>query len=716
MKTKKFLVTNNKYLYLLILLILLGILLTVSQTLKTKSSITNISSKAAGEESKDIIFDSGTNYGQTNLSIGIAIPNNIDDTLAQNITNLYDGKNIYLKIANPDTGLLDSSNFRMLTSRNYSWYFLFSQNNNVTSFLTSYFQKYDKEAVVELATFDASLIQDLKIRFTKTKFHTSNFLFWPRDAVKNVLSQVSPPKLEAISFRTEKNGLGDVFADIKLMFDTFYDASKDIPGNSGIKINYPANTILSLSGISVNTDIPKSVAYQAGLIYSTIVSSVQSQGRNGQAPIRYMIVNDYSAKTQQEKYLIKYFAEFLTYQPQIVWPMAIPENGDPYDNAFFPQSNTKPVIGVIGKITNGYFIIFSNISDTDIFANLEQDLGLANYKFYSTIRGSGNFSTSSKQIKILPYETIFASLNLDNLSPAPTLTPTSTQPSLTPTVTNTPLTATPTNRPSSTPTPTSTPTNTPTPYPTTGPARLPKVEPSPYPQGPYCPVNEGCTDKSKGDGNCNGVVDQADYDIWLTQFDTIVPGDRQTPNANYACVEGNSSTYFIDLTDFEVWRRYTIGFTGPTPGETNPSPTPTTSQPTTPSPTTTLPTASPTACPPTITGYEVRPTGISNYCTNAAGITCNPPNSFRNPLHCYNASTGWYPYGPSCTNPNCDDCLCISPTPGVPTATPRPTDRPDDCWRCPGGDCGKCSRSGTREQPGWRWCSGHPNYSDCVNP
>ena len=306
-----------------------------------------------------------------------------------------------------------------------------------------------------------------------------------------------------------------------------------------------------------------------------------------------------------------------------------------------------------------------------------------------------------------PNKVYFAQING---SPIPTLTPTSTQPSLTPTVTNSPPTATPTYSP------TSTPTNTPTPYPTTGPARLPKVEPSPYPQGPYCPVNEGCTDKSKGDGNCNGVVDQADYDIWLTQFDTIVPGDRQTPNANYACVEGNSSTYFIDLTDFEVWRRYTIGFTGPTPGETNPSPTPTTSQPTTPSPTTTLPTASPTACPPTITGYEVRPTGISNYCTNAAGITCNPPNSFRNPLHCYNASTGWYPYGPSCTNPNCDDCLCISPTPGVPTATPRPTDRPDDCWRCPGGDCDKCSRSGTREQPGWRWCSGHPNYSDCVNP
>jgi len=236
-----------------------------------------------------------------------------------------------------------------------------------------------------------------------------------------------------------------------------------------------------------------------------------------------------------------------------------------------------------------------------------------------------------------PNKVYFAQING---SPIPTLTPTSTQPSLTPTVTNTPPTATPTNRPSSTPTPT----NTPTPYPTTGPARLPKVEPNPYPQGPYCPVNEGCIDKTKGDGNCNGVVDQADYDIWLIQYDTMVPGGRQTPNANYACVEGNSSTYFIDLTDFEVWRRYTIGFTGPTPTGTISSPTPTSSQ--------NQPSSTPTPKSPTAT--PIPPT-----------VTPVPPTS----------------------------------TPVPPTATPtsRP---PEDCWRCPGPNCDKCNCSPSK------WCAG----------
>ena len=310
--------------------------------------------------------------------------------------------------------------------------------------------------------------------------------------------------------------------------------------------------------------------------------------------------------------------------------------------------------------------------------------------------------------------TVFGAVNafaaVNSALSAPTVTPgASTTPRPSSTVSPSPTGIRPTVTPSRTPS------STLPAYPTTGPARLPKVVPNPYPQGPYCPVNTGCTDKSKGDGNCNGVVDQADYDIWLIQFDTMVSGDRQNPNANYACVEGNSSTYFIDLTDFEVWRRYTTSF-----GLTSPTPT-SGGQPTlSPSPTTTLPTASPTACPPMITGYETRPSAIYTYCTQAEGLTCNSPNVFRNPLHCYNASTGWYPYGPSCTNPYCDDCLCLSPTPGIPTATPipptaTPTSRPpEDCWRCPGPNCDKCGVS----RGDWHWCVGYPKCVDlggCSN-
>jgi hypothetical protein len=36
----------------------------------------------------------------------------------------------------------------------------------------------------------------------------------------------------------------DMFADVKLMFDTFFDASADVPGTS-IKIGYPQGTGLT---------------------------------------------------------------------------------------------------------------------------------------------------------------------------------------------------------------------------------------------------------------------------------------------------------------------------------------------------------------------------------------------------------------------------------------------------------------------------------------
>lgn len=120
-------------------------------------------------------------------------------------------------------------------------------------------------------------------------------------------------------------------------------------------------------------------------------------------------------------------------------------------------------------------------------------------------------------------------------------------------------TATPTPTGNITPSPTSgAPTNTPVPTPTgaSSPApKLPKTLPSPFPSPPYCPDKTNCQNKSAGDADCNGIVDQRDYEIWKLQFDTMaapVPVDR---NANFSCTEGNIPSYFIDMIDFEIWRR-----------------------------------------------------------------------------------------------------------------------------------------------------------------
>lgn len=208
--------------------------------------------------------------------------------------------------------------------------------------------------------------------------------------------------------------------------------------------------------------------------------------------------------------------------------------------------------------------------------------------------------------------------------PNPTTTPTEspTTPTITPSVTSAPSnpTLTPTRIP--TLTITSSPTPTPTKYPTTGPALLPKIPPVPFPAGPYCPSFTNCTNKPKGDADCNGLINQTDYGIWKTQYDTYIPGSQTNPNADFACVEGNSNTYFADLIDFEVWRRNVPTAILPT---ANPTITPTVNQnaPTSTITPTTNPTRTPTATPtiavtptPTIT-----PTPVSQACPQTSNNT-----------------------------------------------------------------------------------------------
>lgn len=163
------------------------------------------------------------------------------------------------------------------------------------------------------------------------------------------------------------------------------------------------------------------------------------------------------------------------------------------------------------------------------------------------------------------------------ITPTPTSTPASTpDTTTTPTPTSTPtptgiaatvtpgpsVTPGPTTTPTLTLTPTLSPTPTNTPYPTT-PVRLPKKPPDPYPLAPYCPVtvitgNECISDaKLTGDANCDGRIDSKDYLILRNQYDTMPGAQPVNQNANFSCKEGNSTTYFVDLVDFEIWRKHT---------------------------------------------------------------------------------------------------------------------------------------------------------------
>lgn len=119
-------------------------------------------------------------------------------------------------------------------------------------------------------------------------------------------------------------------------------------------------------------------------------------------------------------------------------------------------------------------------------------------------------------------------------------------------------------------------------YPTI-PPRMRNVVPSPFPTGPYCSQtylpSGNCTIQSKnqGDANCDGVVNALDFSLWLNQLDQMVAPQPVNQNANFSCVEGNIPTYFVDLVDYEIWRRNTAeGLVTPipSPGPVDNSPAP----------------------------------------------------------------------------------------------------------------------------------------------
>ncbi len=208
-------------------------------------------------------------------------------------------------------------------------------------------------------------------------------------------------------------------------------------------------------------------------------------------------------------------------------------------------------------------------------------------------------------------------------------------------------------------------TPSPTPYPTTGVARMPRIPPNPYPAPPFCPSTVGCNNKIYGDANCSGTdtnsgVDFADYGFWFTQFDTFPSGISNNPNANFSCVEGNATTYFVDMPDYEVWRRNTTDLGNITPTKT---PTPTVNATNTP------------PVPPTATDIPPGPTDT-----------------------------------PVPTNPPCQGNCCTAPC---------HVDYSSDCTKVKeqGGRGGSCSYTGSCQigyhADGWCGCAGNTNGNQC---
>ncbi len=409
-----------------------------------------LSKIARADESVDIEIDYNDPHGKLNQSLGITLPSNNLATYTTNLLTYFKDKNFYIRLVSPQSSVFDTPEFTQLTNNGFKWYLSVNSLNEVESMLAKYFLKTDKEVVVELRThanFNAQRIKDLKAQFPKARFHSSHFVFWPREQVKEVFSQVQSPNLEAVSFTTQEDTNVELFDDIKLMFATLYDASMDISGGS-VKINYPANATLSLADIRTASQADQEIARRAGIISGAIISSVQSQNLSGKAPLRYVIAGKIIEINEKELTLLSHFATFSKLNPDIVWPYAIKENGDPWDNDFFDKSNTKPVVGVGGKVGDKLYMFFSNTSTKNTTIEINGNYNLSDYKVYSTTTGD-IASINNKTYSLRSYETIVL------------YHPTNYQPPQPPQATQTPTpTTTPGNNPTLTPIATAGPTIT----------------------------------------------------------------------------------------------------------------------------------------------------------------------------------------------------------------------------------------------------------------
>ncbi|MFA9289172.1 MAG: hypothetical protein ACEQSA_04820 [Weeksellaceae bacterium] len=471
-----------------VILFILGVGLVATSYLIQQGTLT-VGSKASSNGIA-IVFNSTEQFGEVNQSLGIIIPDATNQAVVQDAITSFGGKQMYVKINAPSQDIIRLQTFNQLLQAGFKPYLTLADYSQMDAVLQQLSLSYTNETVIELADItklDAAATQTLLTSYPFVKFHAAQLAIWPRDRVVEILGKVQPPTLDAVSFTMEVLDGEDVFGDVYLAFMTIFDAAKDVAGNSGININYPEGSALSLSNINIPATTSQNQARIYGEISSTIVASVQAQAEDeGTAPIRYVIAGDITTMTPQHKIILQKYAEFMNAKPQIVWPYAIPQNGDPWYNPFISESNTKPIIGVIGYKNNGFMGIMYNASGDVVTGDLPGDISFAGYQGYSNVRGVGNPITDGS-ITFQPYETVvFYSAGFISDSPiptapqgSPTIQPTS-NPNATPTVVPS---GQPTTNPSVGPSPTGVaiPTTTGAPSLTTAPTITPTRIPSPTP-------------------------------------------------------------------------------------------------------------------------------------------------------------------------------------------------------------------------------------------
>lgn len=358
----------------------------------------------------NIDFTQAETYGTSELNLGVILQDINNINTVNQIISLYKTRNFHIQLIDPESQTIKSDNFKKLSDENFRWYFSFSNYEKIRAVLQSYYEKYDTEIIIELRNndlFNKAIIEEILNRYPKARFHTSHFAFLPKDKVKTIVAQLPPPRLDAVSFFTiVDSSRSNVFDDIFTIFSIFYDTAKDISGSSGIKINWPTNSKISLSDIQTLDTSIKEQARRFGIISSGFVVNVQTKNRNQDAQLKYITAGVFETLSQDERKVLTYFSDYILKNYNMVWPWAVPENGAPWYNPYVGRSNTDPIMGIIGIKDGKYLGILLNSRDITSTAKLPASVNFTGYKNYSNKRGQGIFINGSNEVVFQSYETV----------------------------------------------------------------------------------------------------------------------------------------------------------------------------------------------------------------------------------------------------------------------------------------------------------------------
>ncbi len=363
------------------------------------------------------IASNGT-FGAVTLAVGIEVGNG-QSLSEETIEALFPNGRAWLAVKDPLPALVETAAFKTFQERKFGWWFRVQGADAAQAILAAFYGRHSGKVVVDIAVdgCDPASLRRLKEAFPQALLLVNGGEWWDRGKARDIFHSYDVKVMGAYMWGLVADKVGDeVFGACKTVFDTIFDAVADIKGTSGIKVDAPAGGALCFHWQGSSSQASLRCVSLAGALAGAAISNVAQQKKR--LPLRLFLHGTRGASAAEMK-ITAAFNELLLQEHTLIWPMAIPQNGDPWDNPFFQnESNAKPVLGLVAKTAKGLFLFLANASRQASTARLPGPID--GYRFYSSLKGAGQFGQDQgARLTFEPLEVIIASPDLSGREAPP---------------------------------------------------------------------------------------------------------------------------------------------------------------------------------------------------------------------------------------------------------------------------------------------------------